>query len=91
VIGANCGQGIEGYLPICRRLHEAGSLPVWMKPNAGTPEMVDGSAVYTTTAEDFAGAVPALVEAGASFVGGCCGTSPEFIRAVSKRLDAGAA
>jgi 5-methyltetrahydrofolate--homocysteine methyltransferase len=81
-VGANCGSGIAGYVDICRRLKNAAHLPVWIKPNAGAPELVDGRAVYRTTPEEFAAHVPALVEAGASFIGGCCGTTPDFIRAV---------
>ncbi len=79
-VGANCGQGIEGFVALCSRLHAATDLPVWIKANAGLPEMVDGKAVYRTSAETFASRVPELIANGASFVGGCCGTSPEFIR-----------
>lgn len=82
VIGANCGQGIAGFLPICRRLRATTQRPLWIKANAGLPEMVDGRAVYRTTPEAFASHLPALLEAGATFVGGCCGTSPAFIRAL---------
>jgi 5-methyltetrahydrofolate--homocysteine methyltransferase len=64
----------------------ATGLPLWMKANAGLPELVDGRAVYRTTPAEFAKHVPALVEAGASFIGGCCGTSPEFIREIAARL-----
>jgi 5-methyltetrahydrofolate--homocysteine methyltransferase len=81
-VGANCGSGIAGYVDVCRRLKAAAGLPVWIKPNAGAPELVDGRAVYRTTPDEFAARVPALVEAGASFIGGCCGTTPDFIRAV---------
>jgi len=86
VIGVNCGWGIGGFLPICQRLRAATDRPIWMKPNAGLPQLVDGRAVYVGTPEDFAGQVPALIEAGANFIGGCCGTSPEFISAVCRRL-----
>lgn len=87
VIGANCGQGIAGFVSICRRLHAATSLPIWIKGNAGLPKILDdGGMIYETTPEEFAGHVPALVEAGASFIGGCCGTDPDFIRAVCRRL-----
>ncbi len=85
-IGSNCGQGIEGFLPICRRLHAATDRPIWIKANAGLPEVVDGETVYTQTPEGFAAHVPGLIEAGAMFVGGCCGTSPEFIQAVQRKL-----
>jgi methionine synthase I (cobalamin-dependent) len=90
VIGANCGQGIAGYVEICRRLHAATDRPIWIKPNAGLPEMVGGKAVYRVTPAEFASYVPALLEAGASFVGGCCGTTPDFIRAIASALRASA-
>jgi len=86
VIGANCGQGIEGFHEICRRLHAATDRPIWIKANAGLPEMIDGRVVYATSPRKFALHAPALVEEGALFLGGCCGTSPEFIRAVREVL-----
>lgn len=86
VIGANCGQGIEGYVPIAARLRAATALPVWIKANAGLPELVDGKAVYRTSAEQFASFAPAVVSAGATFIGGCCGSSPDFIQTLKQRL-----
>jgi 5-methyltetrahydrofolate--homocysteine methyltransferase len=86
VIGANCGQGIEGFVPICRRLRAATDRPLWMKSNAGLPELHDGRVTYRTTPETFAGFGPALVAAGANFVGGCCGTNPDYIRALKQSL-----
>jgi len=87
VIGANCGQGIAGFVKICVRLKAAaGGHPVWIKANAGLPQMRDGKSVYATTAAEFARQVPAVLEAGAAFIGGCCGTSPEFIRELHKLL-----
>jgi methionine synthase I (cobalamin-dependent) len=86
VIGANCGQGIATYVSICRRLHAATDRPVWIKPNAGLPELIEGRSVYRTSPAQFAGYVPGLLEAGASFIGGCCGTAPEFIRALRERI-----
>jgi Methionine synthase I (cobalamin-dependent), methyltransferase domain len=81
-IGANCGVGVELSVPICERLHAACSLPVWMKPNAGMPKM-DGAAIrYETSADYFASHFAALRDSGASFVGACCGSTPEFIRAL---------
>jgi len=85
-IGANCGLGIEGHIEICRRLRAACDLPIWIKPNAGLPELVDGEPVYRVTPAEFALRVPDLVEAGASFIGGCCGTTPEFIRAMREKM-----
>jgi 5-methyltetrahydrofolate--homocysteine methyltransferase len=86
VIGSNCGQGIAGMVDICRRLHAATDQPIWIKANAGLPEMVDGKTVYRQTPAEFASFVPELLEAGATFLGGCCGTTPEFIRAVVEQL-----
>lgn len=82
VIGANCGNGIERYVPVCSRLHAATGRPVWIKANAGLPEMTEGRTVYKTSPDAFASHVKALIEAGAGFVGGCCGTTPDHIRAV---------
>jgi methionine synthase I (cobalamin-dependent) len=82
VIGANCGLGIEGYIPVCRRLRQSTTLPIWIKPNAGLPAILDERITYRTTAGEFAARVPALRAAGADFIGGCCGTTPEFIRSI---------
>jgi methionine synthase I (cobalamin-dependent) len=90
VIGSNCGRGIESFVEVCGRLHDAaGGRPVWIKANRGLPELRGGNPVYTQTAEQFAAEVPLVVKAGASFIGGCCGTTPEFIAAVRKVIDQG--
>ena len=81
-VGANCGVGVEFAVPICQRLHAACDLPIWIKPNAGLPVMEGAAIHYATTAEYFASYFAALRDAGASFVGGCCGSTPEFIRAL---------
>ena len=86
VIGANCGQGIQGYVAIGRRLKAACDRPVWIKANAGIPQVVDGEVVYDITPEQFAAQARAAVDAGVSFIGGCCGTSPEFIRALVREV-----
>ena len=85
-VGANCGNGIDGFIPICRRLRAATDRPLWLKANAGLPEIVDGRAVYRTSPEYFAARTLDLVKAGATFVGGCCGTSPAFITAIRQVL-----
>jgi methionine synthase I (cobalamin-dependent) len=87
-VGSNCGQGIAGFVGLCRRLKAATDRPVWIKANAGLPEMVEGRVIYRTTAEEFAGHWGALQAAGASFVGGCCGTDPRFIRALVRAREA---
>lgn len=85
-IGANCGNGIEQFLSVCRRLRAASDLPVWIKPNAGLPELVNGEIRYSQSPAEFAAHAPALLAAGASFLGGCCGTGPEFIRSLRGHL-----
>jgi len=82
-VGANCGLGIEGYLPLCVRLRAATNLPLWIKPNAGTPELVDGAVTYRTGVMEFVERSGRLLDAGANFIGGCCGTTPAFISALA--------
>ncbi|HOC31048.1 MAG TPA: homocysteine S-methyltransferase family protein [Armatimonadota bacterium] len=89
VIGSNCGQGADTMLIIAQRLKAATKLPLWIKPNAGLPELVDGAAVYRTSPEEWAVQAGALVSAGADFIGGCCGTSPVFITALTAALSKG--
>lgn len=82
-VGANCGAGIDRFVPICARMRAACALPLWIKANAGLPEWRDGRAVYSAAPGDFAAYLAPLKEAGAAFVGGCCGTTPAFIRALA--------
>jgi methionine synthase I (cobalamin-dependent) len=91
VIGANCGQGIAGYVDLCRRLHAATERPIWVKPNAGIPELVDDVPLWKTPPQEFARYGPDLVAAGAAFLGGCCGTAPDFIRALHDAIRDGKA
>jgi methionine synthase I (cobalamin-dependent) len=87
-VGANCGAGPEFFPALCRRLKASSDLPVWIKPNAGLPALADGRAVYSMGPESFSVYLPALIAAGASFVGGCCGTGPDFIRTLVQVADA---
>jgi 5-methyltetrahydrofolate--homocysteine methyltransferase len=86
VIGANCGQGIAGFKGICQRLRGATDLPIWIKANAGLPRWVNHRAQYNISPEQFAAVIPDLVKLGANFIGGCCGTTPDFVRAARKVL-----
>lgn len=86
-LGANCGTGPGPFPGLCRRLKAASGLPVWIKPNAGVPTVENGRTVYSVGPEAFAAALPALVAEGASFVGGCCGAGPEFVRALVAARD----
>ena len=85
--GLNCGLGPDLMRPYVERLARATSRPIIVKPNAGLPKVVDGQTVFTVGPEEFARDVVSLVEAGASIVGGCCGTTPAHIAAVTRVLN----
>lgn len=80
-IGANCSLGPKQMLPIVKRLYAAASVPVIMKPNAGMPKSVDGKTVYDVLPEEFSDYLKEICESGARILGGCCGTTPDYIRA----------
>jgi len=80
-VGANCGSGIANMVEIARLFRSATKLPLWIKPNAGLPELVGGKTIFRETPDEMAGHLRQLIEAGASIVGGCCGTTPDHIRA----------
>lgn len=82
-IGVNCSTGPDQLESVIRTLKNTCSLPIIAKPNAGMPKISDsGEAVYSMEAGEFAQHMERLVEAGASLIGGCCGTTPEFIEAL---------
>ena len=84
IVGANCGAGIQDMVEVIKLMHEATKLPLWAKPNAGLPELVDGKTVFRQTPEEMVKYLPALVEAGAIVVGGCCGTTPAHIKLLAQ-------
>jgi 5-methyltetrahydrofolate--homocysteine methyltransferase len=79
IIGANCGSGIDAYVELARVLRALTNKPIWIKANAGLPEIADGRTVYRMQATAWCAHIPALAEAGANVIGGCCGTDPAFI------------
>lgn len=85
-VGANCGVGPDNYVQVARLFRAATSLPIWIKANAGLPVVADGKTTFPMGPADFAGFVPALVGAGANFIGGCCGTTPAYIEAIKAAL-----
>jgi 5-methyltetrahydrofolate--homocysteine methyltransferase len=87
IVGANCGAGIDQMIDLMKRMRSATALPLWCKPNAGLPELIDGKTVYRETPEMMASKLRALVQAGANIVGGCCGTTPAHIRAFVRERD----
>ena len=88
LIGANCGSGVEDYVPLAPMLRALTALPLWVKANAGVPQIVNGKVAYPLSAEQYASYVPALVDGGVDVVGGCCGTDPGFIRAIARTVGA---
>jgi 5-methyltetrahydrofolate--homocysteine methyltransferase len=89
VLGANCMSGSTESVAICCRLRAATDRPIWMKPSAGLPDRAGGASApltYPITQEQFVETAAALVEAGADFIGGCCGTTPAFIRALIEAI-----
>lgn len=83
IVGSNCGNGIAGMIEVARLLRGATNRPVWIKPNAGMPQLVAGQTVFPETPQQMADQVAALIQAGANIVGGCCGTTPDHLWAIS--------
>lgn len=87
-VGANCGTGITDIIEICRIMRARSCIALWMKPNAGLPELIGGNTVYHESPEDMASHIPELLAAGATIVGGCCGTTPDHIRRIREAVNA---
>jgi 5-methyltetrahydrofolate--homocysteine methyltransferase len=87
VIGSNCGNGIEKMVEIARAFRDVTDHPLIIQSNAGLPEIEDGSVVYRETPAFMAERVQELLEIGVSIVGGCCGTTPDHIRAFRSSAD----
>ncbi len=81
-IGVNCSLGPRALAPVVKEYLRAASVPVICKPNAGLPRVENGKTVYDLTPADFAAEVAALVKEGVHVVGGCCGTTPDYIAAL---------
>lgn len=82
-IGINCSTGPMEMVELVEKMAQYSTVPILAKPNAGLPELEDDKTVYKMTPQEFSDAAVALVNAGASIVGGCCGTTPEHIKALS--------
>ncbi|MDO4291433.1 MAG: homocysteine S-methyltransferase family protein, partial [Eggerthellaceae bacterium] len=86
-VGVNCSLGPAELAGAVREVARFARCPVVAKPNAGLPHLVDGETRYDVAPADFARAMEQLIEAGASIVGGCCGTTPEFIAELARMLE----
>ena len=86
-VGLNCSVGPDQLEAVVRSMEKVATVPVIAKPNAGLPVITpQGEAVYSMNAQDFAKHMKVLVEAGAGVIGGCCGTTPEYIRLLAQML-----
>ncbi len=85
-LGANCGAGPREVLQVLRRLAAATGRPLSAFPNAGFPQLVDGRTFYLATPDYFAALGRDMAAAGASLIGGCCGTGPEHVKALAAAL-----
>lgn len=84
-IGMNCGLGPKQMKPIFEKMARCASIPLVITPNAGLPRSENGKTVYDVTPEEFAEDVEEIIDMGAFFAGGCCGTTPAHIKALTSR------
>ncbi len=86
-IGANCSLGPKQLIPVAEELLERCSVPVVIKPNAGLPVVKDGNTVYDVNCNEFAECVKELIRKGIRVAGGCCGTTPDYIRSLCSKTE----
>ncbi|HDN97732.1 MAG TPA: 5-methyltetrahydrofolate--homocysteine methyltransferase [bacterium] len=85
IIGINCGMGSKEMKGIVRKL-EGKDIILWVKPNAGMPELSEGKIIYPESPEEFVENCVEMVKMGIKFIGGCCGTNPEYIKLLKNRI-----
>ncbi|MBR2660223.1 MAG: homocysteine S-methyltransferase family protein [Clostridia bacterium] len=85
-VGVNCSLGPDALAPIVERYLAVASVPVLMKPNAGLPQEKDGKTYYNVGPEEFSAQIAALVPKGLRIMGGCCGTTPDYIAALKQAV-----
>ncbi len=86
-IGANCSLGPKQLKGVAKRLLRSASVPVLLKPNAGLPKVLNSKTVFDVSAAEFAEELDQIVDEGVRIVGGCCGTTPEYISLLNKAID----
>ena len=87
-IGANCSLGPKQLRPVAEKLLEKASIPVLLMPNAGLPKEVDGKTVFDVTADEFSDEIADLMKKGVRLAGGCCGTTPDYIKQLCEKTGA---
>lgn len=88
IIGINCSLGPEQITPLIEEIASVTNLPISCQPNAGMPQLINKQTVFPLTAEEIGPLMLAIVDAGASYVGGCCGTTPAHIQSISNAVKA---
>ncbi len=86
-VGCNCSTGPETMVKFIQKMKPYARVPLIAKPNAGLPKLINGRTVFSMGAAEFGTYIKALVEAGVNLIGGCCGTSPEFIEEIRDRIN----
>lgn len=85
-IGVNCSLGPKQLVPIVEKISRLATVPIIVQANAGLPDIVDGKAIYNVDEEEFFVGIKKFVNLGASIIGGCCGTNPQFIKKISENI-----
>jgi len=85
IIGANCGSGFEDMIEIVKKIREVSPrIPIIIQANAGLPLIENEQLIYSETPDKIKEIIPKLIDAGANIIGGCCGTTPDHIKVISK-------
>ena len=85
-IGVNCSLGPKQLLPIVSKMAKITNIPIIVQANAGLPKIIDGQAIYDVDVDEFFDGVKNFIKEGASIIGGCCGTNPDFIKKISENM-----
>ena len=86
-IGVNCSLGPKKLIPIVEKICKISYVPIIVQANAGLPDIIDGNAIYNIKEDEYLEGVKEFIQKGASIIGGCCGTTPSFIKEISNNLN----
>ena len=86
-VGCNCSTGPDKMIEIIKKIKPYTTVPLIAKPNAGIPRLIDGKTIFDMSPAEFGKYIPQFIEAGVNLLGGCCGTSPEYIKEISSKID----
>ncbi|MBQ3421753.1 MAG: homocysteine S-methyltransferase family protein, partial [Romboutsia sp.] len=86
-IGANCSLGPNQLIPIVKRITNIAKVPIIVQPNAGLPKIINNKAIYNINSDEFFTGIEKFIKLGASIIGGCCGTTPKYIKKISDNMN----